>query len=177
MIDVPKTPAHVGFRYRYYRELEWIHPDETVLATARPLDVRRLGNQADGGVSVDLPNERGVLGTEVQFARETRIDYTGALPEIASSEMTYHFGAEYRARTWLPVRGGVVLIRRDPDRGDGIPPLKGIRMTAGLGYFWHFLDTQVDASYTHEHVRFTPGDPSEELSRSDRASIVFRYLF
>src|SRR5436309_767165 len=103
--------------------------------------------------------------------------YTGALPEIASSEMTYHFGAEYRARTWLPVRGGVVLIRRDPDRGDGIPPLKGIRMTAGLGYFWHFLDTQVDASYTHEHVRFTPGDPSEELSRSDRASIVFRYLF
>jgi len=177
MVDVPKTPAHMGFRYRYYRELEWIHPNETVLQTARPLDVRRLGYQADGGVSVDLPNGRGLLGTEVQFAREDRIDYTGALPDIASSEMTYNFGAEYRARPWLPVRGGFVVIRRDPDRGDGVPPLKGIRFTAGLGYFWSFLGTQVDASYAHEHVRYTPGDPSAEISRSDRASIVFRYLF
>jgi len=177
MFDLPGTPAHLGVRYRYYRELEVIRPNDTVLASARELNVRRLGYQADGGVSVDLPGGRGLLGTEVQFAREGRIDYTGALPDIASAELTYHFGAEYRARSWLPLRGGFVLIRRDPDRRDGFPPVKGVRLTAGLGYFWGFLDSQVDVAFAHEHVTFTPGDPSEEISRSDRASIVFRHLF
>ena len=177
MVDVPKTQAHLGVQYRYYRELEWIRPNPSVLASARPLDVRRLGYQAAGGVSVDLPDGRGLVATEAQFAREGRVDYTGALPDIAVSEMSYHFGAEYRALSWLPLRGGVALIRRDPDRRDGIPPLKGTRITGGVGYFWDFIGTQVDASYSHEHVHFTPGDPSEEISRGDQATIVLRYIF
>lgn len=177
MFDVPGTPAHLGIQYRYYRELEWVRPNDTVLASARPLDVRRLGSQADGGVSVDLPDGKGLLGTEVHYAREHRKDYLGSLPDIASSEMTYHFGAEYRAFSGLPLRGGFVLIRRDPDRRDGFPPLKGIRLSGGLGYFWDFIGSQIDASYSHEHVHFTPGDPSEEVSRGDQASIVLRYAF
>ena len=177
MIDVPKTPAHLGARYRYYRELEWIRPNDTVLASARPLDVRRLGFQTDGGVSVDLPNGSGLLGTEVHYAREARNDHLGTFPDIASSEMSYHFGAEYMALSRLPLRGGLALIRRDPDRRDAYPPIKGIRLSAGLGYFWNFIGTQIDASYSHEHVRFTPGDPSVEISRTDQASIVLRYVF
>ena len=177
MVDLPGTPAHVGIQYRRYRELEWIHPNETVISSARPLDVKRLGHQADGGVSVDLPNGRGLVGTEVQLAREDRIDYTGAYPEIRTEELSYRFGAEYRALSWLPLRGGVALIRRDPDRQDGNPPIKGSRLTAGFGFFWNFIGSQIDASYAHEHVRGTPGDPSEEISRSDQASLVLRYLF
>ncbi len=177
MIDVPGTPAHVGAQYRRYRELEWIRPNPSVLASARPLDVKRVGSQTDGGVSVDLPDGRGLLATEVQYARETRTDYTGAYPEILSSELSYHFGAEYRVLSWLPLRGGVALIRRDADEHDSSPTLKGSRLSAGFGYFWNFLGTQIDASYSHEHVRHTPGDPSEEISRGDQASIVFRYLF
>lgn len=177
MIDVPGTPAHVGLRYRYYRELEWIHPNQTVLSPARDLDVRRLGYQADGGVSLDLPEGKGLLATEIHFAREGRVDFTGALPEISSTEQTYHFGAEYRARTWLPLRGGFVLIRRDTDRRDGIPPVKGTRLSAGLGYFWRFLNSEIDASYAHEHLHHTPGDPSQEVVISNRASLVLRYLF
>ncbi len=177
MIDVPKTPAHVGVRYRYYRELEWIHPNPTVLTSARELDVRRLGYEADGGLSLDLPDGKGLLGTEVCFNREGRIDHTGVLPEIAASELSYRFGAEYRALSWLPLRGGFALIRREPDRRDAYPPLKGVRLSAGLGYFWDFLDTQVDAAFAHEHVRFTAGDPSEEVSRSDLVSVTFRHAF
>ncbi len=177
MVDLPGTPAHVGVQYRRYRELEWIHPNDTVISSARPLDVKRLGHRVDGGVSVDLPNGRGLVGTEVQLAREDRIDYTGAYPDIEFEELSYRFGAEYRALSWLPVRGGVALIRRDPDRQDSNPPLKGSRLTAGVGYFWDFLSTQIDASYSHEHVRFTPGDPSLEISRGDQASVVLRYLF
>ena len=79
--------------------------------------------------------------------------------------MSYRFGAEYRALSWLPLRAGVAVIRRDPDRRDAAPPLKG------------FLGTQIDASYSHEHVRSTPGDPGEEISRGDQATIVLRYLF
>lgn len=177
MLDVPGTPAHLGVQYRYYRELEWIRPNPTVLATALPMDVRRLGYQADGGVSVDLPGGRGLMATEVQVAREGRVDYTGEFPDIAVSETSYHFGAEYRALSWLPLRAGIALIRRDPDRRDGIPPLKGSRVSAGLGYFWNFLGTQIDASYSHEHMHFTPGDPSEEISRGDQATVVLRFLF
>lgn len=177
MVDVPKTPAHFGIQYRYYRELEWVRPNDTLLSSALPLDVRRLGYQAQGGVSLDLPNGRGLVGTEIELSREGRVDYTGALPDIAVSEMDYHFGAEYRALSSLPLRAGVVVIRRDPDRRDGVPPLKGIRLTGGLGYFWPFLGTQIDASYSHEHVHFTPGDPSGEVSRGDQAAVVLRYLF
>jgi len=177
MIDVPRTPAHFGIQYRYYRELEWVHPNDTVLPSALPLDVRRLGYQAQGGVSVDLPEGRGMVGTEVEVSREGRADHLGILPDIAVSEMNYHFGAEYRALSSLPLRAGVVVIRRDPDRRDGVPPLKGIRLTGGLGYFWPFLGTQIDASYSHEHVHFTPGDPSEEISRGDQVAIVLHYAF
>ena len=177
MVDVPGTPAHVGAQWRYYRELEWVFPNPTVLATARTLDVRRLGYQAGTGVSVDLPEGRGLIGTEVQLSREGRSDHTGALPDISTFETSYHFGAEYRAFSWLPVRAGVVVIRRDPDRRDGVPPLKGTRLTGGLGYFWNAIGTQIDASYAHEHVHFTPGDPSEEISRGDQAVIVLHYDF
>jgi|GEM_PF-1875455 len=177
MVDVPRTPAHLGIQYRYYRELEWVRPNDTVLPSALPLDVRRIGYQAQGGVSVDLPEGRGMVGTEVELSREGRVDHLGLLPDIAVSEMNYHFGAEYRALRSLPLRAGVVMIRRDPDRRDGVPPLKGIRLTGGLGYFWPFLGTQIDASYSHEHVHFTPGDPSEEISRGDQATIVLHYSF
>jgi hypothetical protein len=69
------------------------------------------------------------------------------------------------------------MIRRDPYREDPFPPLKGTRLTAGVGYFWDFIDTQIDASFAHEHVRFTPGDPSAEIARTDQASVVLRYAF
>jgi len=177
MLDVPGTPAHVGIRYRYYRELEWVHPNTTVLTSARLLDVRRLGYDASGGVSLDLPGRKGLIATEAHFTREGRQDFTGVLPEISSSEASFHFGGEYRALSWLPLRGGFVMIRRDPDREDAYPALKGVRLTAGVGYFWDFLDTQIDAAFAHEHVRYTPGDPSVEIERTDQASIVFRYAF
>jgi len=176
MIDVPGTPAHVGARFRRYRELEWIIPNPNVLQSTRPLNVRRFGTQVDGGVSVDLPGGRGLAATEIQYAKERRTDYTGTYPEILSSELSYHFGGEYRVFSWLPVRGGVALIRRDPDENAN-PTLKGSRLSAGVGYFWDLLGTQIDASYSHEHVSHLPGDPSLELSRSDQATIVFRYLF
>jgi hypothetical protein len=177
MIDLPGTPAHIGLRYRYYRELQWIHTDPTVLTSARDLDVRRLGYQADAGVSLDLPEGRGLLGTEVHLAREGRTDHTGVLPEISSTLQTYHFGAEYRALSWLPLRGGFVLIRQDPDRKDGNPPVKGSRVTAGVGYFWRFINSQIDAAYAREHLRYTPGDPSRETVITNGASLVLRYLF
>jgi hypothetical protein len=177
MLDVPGTPAHVGVRWRYYRELEWIHPNPTVFLSALPLDVRRLGYEVMSGVSVDLPDGNGLVGTEVHVTREGRHDFTGSVPDIASSELSYHFGGEYKVISRLPVRAGIALIRRDPDRGDGQYPLKGARVSAGLGYFWNAIGTQIDASYSHEHVHYTPGDPSVEISRSDQASIVLRYLF
>jgi len=177
MIDIPGTPAHVGARYRHYRELEWIHPNPDVLQSTRPLDVRRLGTQTDGGISLDLPGGRGLVAAEVQYAKETRTDFTGAYPEILSSELSYHFGGEYRVFSALPVRAGVAMVRRDPDEHDAYPVLKGARLSAGVGYFWDFLGTQIDAAYSHEHVRHNPNDPSLEISRSDQASIVFRYLF
>ena len=105
------------------------------------------------------------------------MDHTGALPDIAVSETNYHFGGEYRPISWLPVRAGFVMIRRDPDRRDGQPPLKGTRITGGVGYFWGFLGTQIDASFSHEHVHSTPGDPSQEVSRGDQAVVVLHYLF
>jgi hypothetical protein len=177
MADLPGTPAHLGMEWHYYRELEWIRPNPSVLPSALPLDVRRLGYTAQTGVSVDLPDGKGLLGTEIELNHEGRIDYTRALPDIMVSEMNYHFGAEYRVLSWLPVRAGFVMIRRDPDRRDSQPPLKGSRITGGVGYFWDFLGTQIDASYSHEHVRSAPGDPSLELSRGDQAVVVLRYLF
>ncbi len=177
MADLPGTPAHVGAEWSYYRELEWVRPNPSVLPSALPLDVRRLGYTARTGVSVDLPDGKGLVGTELELNREGRKDYSGALPDISVSEMNYHFGAEYRALSRLPIRAGFVVIRRDPDRRDGQPPLKGSRLTGGVGYFWGFLGTQIDASYSHEHVRATPGDPSQELSRGDQALIMLRYSF
>jgi len=177
LADLPGTPAHIGASWSYYRELEWVRPDPSVLPSALPLDVRRLGYAGQAGVSVDLPDARGMLGTELEVNREGRVDHTGALPDIAVSEMNYHFGGEYRVLSWLPLRAGFVMIRRDPFRGDGQPPLKGTRITGGVGYFWEFLGTQIDASFSHEHVHSTPGDPSQEISRGDQAVVVLHYLF
>ena len=177
MFDVPKTPAHFGALYRYYRELEWVVPGTFVFQTMRELDVRRLGYQANAGISLDLPDGKGLLATEGHFSRLARTDHTGQLPEIAFSEQTYHVGAEYRATSWLPVRAGAVVIRRDWDRADGQPPIKGIRFTFGAGCFWRLLKSQVDASFAHEHLHYAPGDPSQEVSTGDQASFLVRHTF
>ena len=177
MFDVQNTPAHIGVLYRYYQELEWVTPDDIVFQTMLPLDVRRLGYQANAGISLDLPGGKGLLATEGHFSRLARTDYTGQLPEISMSEQTYHVGAEYRALSWLPLRAGAVVIRRDWDRADGYPPIKGTRFTFGMGYFSGLLRSQVDASFAHEHLNCTPGDPSQELSTGDQVTFLVRHTF
>ena len=91
--------------------------------------------------------------------------------------LSYHFGAEYRALAELPLRAGVVLLRQDPDRRDGLPPNKGIQFTAGAGYFWKVLDAQIDLTGAHEHFRFAPLDPSEEIGYGDRLILTLTRLF
>jgi len=160
-----------------YRDFQWIRPNPDVFQMSLPLDVRRLGYRAGGGVSLDFPDGEGAVATEVHMARDFRSDLTGALPDIATSTLSYHFGAEYRAFPRLPVRAGVVLLRQDPDRRDGLPPNKGIQFTAGLGYFWNALNAQVDLSGSHEHFRFSPLDPSAEIGYGDRMILTFTRLF
>ena len=176
-IDLPGLPAHVGAEYAVYRDFQWIRPNPDVFQMSLPLDVRRLGYRAGGGVSLDLPDGEGAVATEVHMARDFRADLTGALPDIATSTLSYHFGGEYRALAQLPLRAGVVLLRQDPDRRDGLPPNKGIQFTAGVGYFWNALNAQVDLSGSHEHFRFSPLDPSAEIGYGDRMILTFTRLF
>ncbi|HEX7079135.1 MAG TPA: hypothetical protein VF363_12000 [Candidatus Eisenbacteria bacterium] len=175
--DLPGGAAHVGWEWAYYREYEWIRPNPDVLQLALPLDVRRLGYQSGAGVSLDLPEGEGQVAAEVRLGRDYRADLTHALPDIASSDLSYHFGAEYRARTWLPLRGGVVLLRHDPDRRDGIPPYKGIRVTGGAGTYWNALGAQVDVMFAHEHFHFSPLDPSTEIGSGDQFILTLSRLF
>jgi hypothetical protein len=177
LVDVKGTPVHVSASYLTYREYEWLRPNSLVLTVARTLDVRRAGSEAAGGVSIDLPENRGLLAAEVHVARNRRVDFTGALPEIKPETISYHFGAEYRPITWLPLRAGLVALRDDPDRLDAEPPVKGTQLTAGFGYDWAWIGTHLDVAWAHEHLSAAPGYPSGEIRSGDTVSIVARYLF
>jgi hypothetical protein len=177
MWDVRGTPLHVSGAWRYFREYEWFRPNELVLPIGNPVDVRRLGYRAGGGLAVDFPEHRGVLATEVHYARDHRTDYTRLLPEISPEEISVHVGAEYRAVSWLPLRAGVVSLRSDPDRLDGEPPVKGTRLTAGLGYDWAWLSTHLDIAWSHEHWSAVPGGASAEVRTGDAVALVARYVF
>ena len=177
LASIRGTPLHVGAAWRYYREFEWFRPNDLVLPIGLPLDTRRLGYRAGGGLSIDLPEQRGVVAGEFHYARDQRLDFTGELPEISPEEISYHFGAEYRPVAWLPVRSGLVALRSDPDRLDGEPPVKGTRFSAGLGYDWAWLGTHLDLSWSHEHWHVTPGGASEEFRTGDQIALVARYVF
>ncbi len=184
--DLPGTPVHLGARYAYYREYQWANPIADVLSPMLPLDVRRLGYKTAGGLSVDLPDQAGVVALEVQAAREQRADWheergaavpTGTAPDVIMGEMSYRFGAEYKARPWLPIRAGVALRRFDPDRRDGQPPYRGIRLSAGASYRWDALGLLFDGAWAHEHFRYTPLDPSVEIGKSDELTVTIQRLF
>ena len=184
--DLPGTPVHVGARYAYYREYQWAFPIADVLSPMLPIDVRRLGYKTAGGLSVDLPDQAGVVALEVQAAREQRADWReergsslppATVPDIIMGEISYHLGAEYRARPWLPLRAGVALRRFDPDRRDGLPPFRGIRLSAGASYHWDAVGLTFDGAWAHEHFRHTPLDPSVEIGKSDELTVTIQHLF
>ena len=177
MADLPWLPAHVGWEWGYYREYEWIRPNPDVLQMALPLDVRRLGYRAAAGLSLDLPGNDGQIAAEVRGIRDFRNDRLNQIPDIGSSELSYHVGAEYRALAWLPVRAGVAMLRNDPDRGDGIPPYKGIRTSFGAGTYWKALGAQIDFSYAHTHYNHSPLDPSLEVASGDEGLLTISRLF
>lgn len=176
--DVKGTPLHVGAEWRYRQEHEWFRPNIYVMTIGRELDVQRTGYTVGGALSADLPNRRGLVAVETHYGRDHRLDYTYALPEIATEQLTYNFGAEYRAVSWLPLRAGLVSLRADPDRGDAEPPVRGTRLTAGLGYEWAWLGMHIDVAYAHEHWGSPPeGGASEELRTGDNVSMVARFGF
>lgn len=186
MVDVPGTPMHVGARWAYYREYQWARPLPDVLSPLLPMDIRRLGYDAAGGVSFDLPGDEGAVAVEVQMAREQRADWSqernpaappATIPDVDMADVSYHFGAEYKARPWLPLRAGVALRRVDPDRRDGLPPIRGIRLSAGASYRVNSLGVQIDGAWAHEHFRYTPLDPSIEIGKSDQVTITLQHLF
>ncbi len=177
MIGMPWLPAHVGAEWGYYQEWEWIRPNPSVLQMALPLDVRREGYRFAGGLSLDLADGEGQVAVEVHGARDFREDHLGLVPDVAIERLSYNFGAEYRVFRWLPVRAGVALLRYDPDARDGFPPNKGIRGSAGAGYYWEALDFQIDASYSHGHFQHEPSDPSGEVGYGDQAVLTISRLF
>jgi hypothetical protein len=177
MADLPMLPAHLGWEWGYYREYEWIRPNPDVLQLALPMDVRRIGYRAAGGLALDLPDGNGQIAAEVHANRDFRTDYLNVVPDIAQSELSYHVGAEYRVLRWLPVRAGVALLRTDPDRRDGIAPYKGIRASIGAGTYWRALGAQIDAAYAHEHFHYAPLDPSQEIGNGDQAVLTLSRLF
>ncbi len=186
MVDVPGSPMHVGMKYAYYREYQWTWPLPNVLSPMLPLDVRRLGYQGAGGVSFDLADGAGTVAAELQIAREQRADWGEErgdptpktnVPDVVMGDVSYHFGAEYRARPWLPIRAGVVLRRYDPDRRDGQPPYRGLRTTAGASYRWDALGLLIDGSWSHEHFHFVPLETSLELGQANTVQITLQHLF
>ncbi|HYJ33382.1 MAG TPA: hypothetical protein VE326_09210 [Candidatus Binatia bacterium] len=177
MAALPWLPAHLGAEWGYYREYEWIRTNPDVLQMALPMDVRRLGYRAAGGLALDLPDGDGQIAVEVHATRDFRNDFLRVFPDIASSERSYHLGAEYRVLRWLPVRAGVALLRTDPDRRDAIAPYKGIRASVGAGTYWRALGAQVDAAYAHEHFHHEPLDPSLEIGSGDQAVLTISRLF
>ncbi len=186
MADVPGTPLHVGARYAYHREYQWSQPLPDVLSPMLPLNVRRLGYRGAGGLSFHLPENGGAVAMEVQIEREHRADWSqetdpsagpAVVPDVDMAQISYHLGAEYKARPWLPLRAGVALRRYDPDRRDGLPPLRGIRLSAGTSYHWTALGVLIDGAWAREHFRHSPQNPSLELGRSDELTITFQHLF
>jgi hypothetical protein len=186
MVDVPGTPMHVGMRYAYYREYQWTYPIEGVLSPMLPLDVRRLGYRGAGGLSFDLADGAGTVAMELQMAREHRADWAeerGAtaprsdVPDVSMGDVSYHFGAEYKARPHLPLRAGVVLRRYDFDRRDGQPPYRGIRLSAGAAYRWDAVGLLFDGAWSHEHFHHAPLDPSEEIGEGNKLQLSVQHLF
>lgn len=175
--DLPWLPAHLGAEWGYYREFEWIRPNPDVLQMALPLDVRRLGYRAAAGLSLDLPDAAGQIAFEVHANRDFRNDYLNLVPDISSSERSYHLGAEYRVLSWLPLRAGAALLRNDPDRRDSIAPYKGIQASVGAGTYWRALGAQIDAAYAHTHFHHEPSDPSLEVGMGDQAVLTLTRLF
>jgi hypothetical protein len=186
MFDVPGTPVHVGMKYAYYRQYQWAYPLPGVLSPMLPLDVRRLGYRTAGGFSVDLAENAGAVAVELQLAREHRADwaeergYDGPatdIPDVSMGDVSYHFGAEYKPRPWLPLRAGVALRRYDPDRRDGIAPYRGIRLSAGAAYRWEALGLLIDGAYSHEHFHHVPLDPSVEIGYGNAFQLSIQHLF
>lgn len=177
MADVHGTPVHLSASFMKYREYEWLRTNSDVFTVARDLDVKRTGHEAAGGMSVDLPHGRGLLAVEAHFARDTRDDLTGTLDEIRSETISYNFGAEFRPVRWLPLRGGLVALRDDPDLSDTEPPVKGTRLTAGLGYDWAWLGTHFDLAWGHQHMQVPPGYALQEIRSGDLVSLTARYVF
>jgi len=186
MVNVPGTPMHVGARWAYYREYQWDHPLPDVLSPLLAIDVRRLGYDGAGGFSFDLPADQGTVACEVQLSREQRADWSQetdpsapppTIPDVTIGQVSYRFGAEYKARPWLPIRAGVAIRRYDPDRSDGNPPIRGIRLSAGASYRLNSLGIVIDAAWSHEHFHYAPSDPSIEIGKSDEAALSLQRLF
>lgn len=177
LIGLPGKPLHVGLRYAYFRQYEWITPNDVVLPTVDPLNVKRTGYRFAGGLSMGGGDGPGVIAVEARIAREYREDYTFEVPDLSFMTYTYHFGGEFPVRSDLPVRAGFQMIQHDPNREDGNPSLKGIGATVGLGYFWKLLGSQVDASYAHYHFNSSPSDPSQEIGYGDRVTLSIQRLF
>ncbi len=176
LIGLPGKPVHVGLSYAYFRQYEWIHPNDVVLPTVDPLDVKRSGYRFASGFSVGGADQ-GLVAVEARVAREYRQDFTHEVPDISLITYSYHFGAEYPVRPRLPLRGGVEIIRHDPNRGDLYGPLKGFGVTAGAGYFWSAFDSRIDLSLAHYHFSRSPNDPSEELGYGDSMTLTIQRLF
>jgi hypothetical protein len=177
LVGLPDKPIHLGIRWAYYRQFQWIRPNEVVLPTVDELDVRREGYRAAGGLSVDLPNKVGVLGAEMRVAREFREDFTNEIPDLARETSTFHIGGEFRIKPVLPLRAGVELIRLDANRADASAPVKGAGLTLGLGYFWNALHWRIDASYEHYHYNSAPDDPADEIGFGDRGYLFIQRAF
>jgi hypothetical protein len=177
LVNVPGKPVHVGVRYVYFQEYEWIVPNEEVLPTANELNVKRLGYRFGGGLSFDIPDQKGVIAAETHILHEAREDYTEQIPDLSMITYTYNFGAEYRALPYLPVRAGTVLIRHDPNRYDGYGPVKGIGLTFGTSYYWQAIQSRIDFSYGYNHFNASPNDPSDEVGSGDRFTLYIQHLF
>jgi|KBSSwiStaDraftv2_1062776.scaffolds.fasta_scaffold08790_5 hypothetical protein len=177
LVGLPGRPVHLGVRWAYYRQFEWIRANEVVIPTVNELDVKREGYNFAGGLSVDLPNKQGVLGAEMQLAREFRQDFTYQIPDIDRMNSTFNIGGEYRLKPALPLRAGVQLIRLDPNRTDASAPVKGTALTLGLGYFWNALQWRIDASYQHYHYNSAPDDPADEIGFGDQGYLFIQRAF
>jgi hypothetical protein len=177
LVGLPGKPVHIGLSYAYFRQYEWITPNEVVIPTVDELNVRRSGYRLASGFSIGGDDGKGLVAIEARVAREFREDFTDKLPDIAFMTYTYHFGVEYPVRPDLALRGGLAVLRHDPNRDDLNPALKGAGVTAGVGYFWKALDAQIDLSLAHYHFAHAPADPSEELGFGDRVALTLQRLF
>lgn len=176
LVGLAGKPIHLGAQYAYYRQYEWITPNEVVLPTVDELNVKRQGYRFAGGISLGREGQ-GIVALEGRIAREFRDDFTGELPGISMITYSYHFGGEYPLRHDLPVRAGVEALRHDPNREDIYSPVKGIGITAGAGYYWKPLQSRLDFSYAHYHFHYSPGDPSEEIGGGNQVTLALQRLF